>query len=114
MNTFFRSATFAFAVALGAASASATPTDDASTATTSTPRVVDRLDTFNTTASRFRLVSGLCGNSPGYFQIDKAHPAHAQMYEVLQSAIFSGRKVTVRYQLINNVCWAKAVNLSLP
>ena len=113
MNTLIRAVPLAFAAVLGAAPVNASTTDDTSTASTSTPRIVDRLDTYNITASRFRLISGSCGAS-GYFQIAKAHAAHAQMYEVLQSAILTGRKVTVRYELISNVCWAKAVNLSLP
>ncbi len=115
MNTLIRTVAFAFAAMLGAASANATTTDNTSTGTTTTPRTVDRLDTYSTTASRFRLISGSCGTgASGYFHIDKAHPAHTQMYEVLQSAIFTGRKITVRYELISNVCWAKAVNLTLP
>jgi len=110
MNELAKALACSIAILAGTTHAHATPTDDAGTTTTATAKAPDLIDTFSITASRFRLSGTTCGNS-AYFQVSKAHPAHAQLYQVLMAAHLGGKRVTVRYELISGVCWAKAVNI---
>jgi hypothetical protein len=110
MNKVGKALACSIALLAGTPQAHATPTDDAGTTTTATPKAPDLIDTFGITSSRFRLTGTTCGNS-AYFQVSKTHPAHAQLYQVLMAAHLGGKRVTVRYELISGVCWAKAVNI---
>jgi hypothetical protein len=96
----------------GGGSAHATATDNAGTATSYTPAVIDSVSTTDTTWSKFRLLNSYCSPQSFEYQISKAHPVHAQIYQTVLAAYLANKPVMVRYESgANGVCWVKAVTV---